>query len=881
MADDREITIVIRGKNLTDAEFASARKSLAGVKTSSQEASASTLSLGAAFKALAPALSVAAIGAAAMKILDYAGKINDLSAQTGLTTRSIQEMAHAAKMTGASLDSFTNAAFKLGTNLAGGSNSVQGAVEKLGLSYDQLRKQSPDEQFTTITTALGGVENAQERNRLAVELFGKTAKEILPAIAEGYDTLARSALIAGDDQLKALDLAGDALATFWEGVMAAGVHVAGGFVILGREIGRFLEVSQELSRFSQQTATYLEVLGVKTQALPKVFRETSVAVGNLPAPIKAVSLSFADQERIAKSLDTQILASIDTKKAAVKTEKDLEAAAKAFAASVKNDFYTADYYVPLKQGVEALSFELEELPSSAAIAAAGLASFKAAVQDTGTATDGLGAAIKEGLAGVLATIPGTLARAFEGGGDWVGAAKSLASQFGATLGGNIGEFFGGRLGRQLGEAIGSLAGPLVGKIASLFTSANTAEVRKYNAEIATVQDTLLAQYGTLEDLEAAAQRVGLSFRENWGHQGAAGLEAFNTLAEEFKARTDEMNAKLAESNTQLGGLLTSSTDLGRALPQALRDSIQELIDLGLVTGDVAAQFASMGNQTGVDFQKMQEAAQRYGVDLGALGPQFQRARLHASAVEIINDFDLLTAGGADVGGVLVGMKDEINALVLDSIKFGTDIPANMQPWIEELLRSGQLVDENGVKMTDLSALQFSDPIKTQFEEITLALRDVVDSLASIASSIAGIQTDRTVTIRTHYIDEGPPEGFGRTDGGGDRGVTSGGYARGTYGVHGVDFPDFGSGQRVMVHHREAITPHEDRIPTAMRWLTAAGLAGLMAGGPAPAAAAPNVYIVNDTTGARQGTEHEFRQIQDRLDGGGLSVPVRAITQRGR
>lgn len=78
------------------------------------------------------------------------------------------------------------------------------------------------------------------------------------------------------------------------------------------------------------------------------------------------------------------------------------------------------------------------------------------------------ATLTEGLGDVLRQVPMTLARAFEGGGNFMGAIKSLASQIGTVLGGNIGKVAGGPIGQLLGEAIGSLAGPLVGKITAIF-----------------------------------------------------------------------------------------------------------------------------------------------------------------------------------------------------------------------------------------------------------------------------------------------------------------------------------------------------------------------------------------------------------------------------
>src|SRR5262245_28371900 len=100
---------------------------------------------------MAGAFTVTAITGAASEIMNYAGHIADLSSQTGLTTKTIQEMQHAANLTGASLENFTNAAFKLGTNIAGGGESVVNGLNQLGLSYAQIRSLSPDEQFNLIT----------------------------------------------------------------------------------------------------------------------------------------------------------------------------------------------------------------------------------------------------------------------------------------------------------------------------------------------------------------------------------------------------------------------------------------------------------------------------------------------------------------------------------------------------------------------------------------------------------------------------------------------------------------------------------------------------------------------------------------------------------
>ena len=124
--------------------------------------------------------------------------------------------------------------------------------------------------------------------------------------------------------------------------------------------------------------------------------------------------------------------------------------------------------------------------------------------------------------------------------------------------------------------------------------------------------------------------------------------------------------------------------------------------------------------------------------LESLGQPFNAQRIGADAASIINAFTAITNAGGDVGGVLFDMQDEISKVVQDSAKFGTTIPANMKPWIEELIRAGLLVDENGQLITDMGRIQFGDEITTEaektrkaFEGITEAIRELIRTINSI------------------------------------------------------------------------------------------------------------------------------------------------------
>ncbi len=154
---------------------------------------------------LLPIGSVVGLTAAIVRLgtdaFQSASKIADLAGKTGIGTESIQRMQAVANQTGTSLDAFTNAAFKLGVNVAEGTDKARKAVEGLGLEYTKLRQMKPEEQFATVVKALEQVESVQERNRLGVALFGRQFGEIAPAIAEGYSKIADAASISSDAQI--------------------------------------------------------------------------------------------------------------------------------------------------------------------------------------------------------------------------------------------------------------------------------------------------------------------------------------------------------------------------------------------------------------------------------------------------------------------------------------------------------------------------------------------------------------------------------------------------------------------------------------------------------------------------------------------------------
>lgn len=805
--------------------------------------------------ALAGMFTVGAFTAAAREAIDYGGSLTDLAARTGLTVKASQELDFAAKQSGTSIDAVAGVIEKMGVKLAGGDKSAVAALGALGLSLSDLRKMAPDQQFEAISDKLSKIEDPAARAKLAFDTMGKGASAVLPMISEGVGDLRDKAndlgLVLSDQTVAALDDAGDAMGNLKTAglvlvanvigpMMPALVSVAGvlagalsgglegarrafdaviGLVLRG--IASFYDFGAAAGDLARSFPMLADKIGITAGAVDGLKKKAAewrataqgfatatttagTAAAGLSKAIKPLAVDFDGAARAAKDAKESIvwgegLSDLDHLFADLGITVGVDYVASADAAGDASAALWDQFY--------RLTGQVQKVGPAVEASLGGLPALLQGMQTTlepliltlGDKFRGAWQGMKEGLNGVLQSVPQTMVSAFTGGGDIMGAVKGIASQVGATAGGSIGFMMGGPMGASIGRALGSLAGPLTGKIVSLFSDPVKKAVQAANVELGKLRDGLLTTYGPLESLDQKARALGLSFNfsDNWAHQGQAGLAAMNKLISEFES-------KLKSTNAAFAPLLTQAADLGIVLPEALRASVAHLVEIGVLTGDAAAAFGSMGEAGTVNVERMRAAAQLYGVDLASLGPAFQQAALHEAAGLIINDFELLTRGGADVGGVLLGMSDEISKLVQDSIQFGVDIPENMRPWIESLIEAGRLTDANGNKIVDTTKIQFGAPIASQYEVVIGKIGELIDRLGALVTSIVNVPP---VNVPVIYHDPGfSPAGatmhvqvdYGDRDNGDDRGGP--GFAVGTAGR----FLNFGAGTRVTLHGRERI-----------------------------------------------------------------------------
>jgi hypothetical protein len=124
------------------------------------------------------------------------------------------------------------------------------------------------------------------------------------------------------------------------------------------------------------------------------------------------------------------------------------------------------------------------------------------------------------------------------------------------------------------------------------------------------------------------------------------------------------------------------------------------------------------------------------------------------------------------------MGPALNDYVKQSILAGTAIPSSLKPVLQSMVDLGELTDENGDKLTDLSQLNFSDTLDKKFSTLIDTINKLTDAISrGLGTAIANLPTRKEIEIVTVYSDID-----NTTRGGGDTAYASRGGLVTTTGV---------------------------------------------------------------------------------------------------
>lgn len=145
-------------------------------------------------------------------------RIDKMSQRLGLSRRAFQEWDYVLSQNGIDIDSMGMSMKAMGENIMANSADTAAALSQLGLSAAHLQGLSPEEQMEEIVRAFQAMPDGADKSRLAMQIFGRQAQQLMPLLngAEGsLDELRQRAndlgLIMSDEDVDASVAFGDAL----------------------------------------------------------------------------------------------------------------------------------------------------------------------------------------------------------------------------------------------------------------------------------------------------------------------------------------------------------------------------------------------------------------------------------------------------------------------------------------------------------------------------------------------------------------------------------------------------------------------------------------------------------------------------------------------
>jgi hypothetical protein len=707
--------------------------------------------------------------------VNSAGQIVDLSDQTGLSTEAVQVYGAVAKQTGGDLSTYADAIFKLGINLAKGGDEAEDAVKRLGLDFQKLRAMKPEEQFEAIAGKLKNVTNEGDRNRLGVQLLGKTWKDVAAGVVAGVDDIRAATVIASDESVRAVDAATDAWDQFLtntESRLTAflGNAVIGFATLTGSKGGAFDSILSDI--LPPEVASLL--LGHDVAPPKGRGKSTPGRTAADDARAEQHAKKMADEaERYTKAIQ-DLADELSGAKAYHEMIKLTDAVAGANAAGgiavtqipkiveqiqawkdaglaihpVLQDIFDAETRRATQAGRDfhAVLEDINGVANNIAITAARpeLIKFIAGLA-INMGAPRLGA---HGEVGLGNEVPPKVLTSWEKYGGLI----DLATDSMALLGRSTSSSFGTAL------QFGAQAIQMYAKVAGAAKDAASQAAAAQSAAMMGLGFFINGMIQVLQNIEEAKAKNRAMDRlwDDAGFSDTERLNIFDRLIDEAKQGSTELRDLLRQAGGdsvqavsnwiqafqgQIAGLLDSIESLGSRAPNALRPMIADLLQSTKLTAEHRAILEGMSEDT--SWEDMQAAAERYGISLDALGAGFQLKRLGAQFNDLFVDFTNLTEGGADAGAVLRGMSDEMQALLNDAMRTGTALPEFIRPMLQSMADMGLLLDENGNALKDLSRFTFTDSIESSFARMADVLTEIRDLLRSIgAASLPSLAVPR-------------------------------------------------------------------------------------------------------------------------------------------
>jgi hypothetical protein len=733
----------------------------------------------ASVKQLLPALgigfSVAAVVNFGKSLVEDASHIKDVSEKLGISVEATQRFTFALQQTGGSIDDLGVAISKMNKNLADGSDSTVGALTSIGLSFEDVRQLKPEEAFREIAEAIRQVPDPMKQSQLAIELFGRSGADLLPAIKEGLVQIGDQADVMSSKTVSAFDDFADAVDRVYSKLRARAATSLTGDLF---------------QSFQDQ---FLEMLpaGLRNQVKSSAAFRDALNNGTLPTPSNPLPTGGGgalavpeDAKRQFDELSKSTQKAID---AAEQYRKEIEAMARTMVgADLPDKVKKIADALKIAGGLTPAQFDvvgkqLDQLVQQGAILTPELSELWRAwavgnltLKDVNTTLDLHLKSLqlidpeyraqtaqfmqfvkvgKEANDLIFKNLPNKIKGGPTGFEKLDAALRGMADDFVrlsqvagpalATVTRDIGTALVAvdqfaKAGQQIGKGKGLLStiSGITGEVgASIELAAlaydglkkvfhNTAGRDLINS-FADSQGGFDALHQKLDDeFGAMGESVWKSFTQGIANgDKAAAQRAIDAITKGF-TEIDRLNGLLASDFTTLTSKLSA---FGGVAPKSLQPIIADLLSMNGLTAEQKALLEQLGGDPSLDALKA--AADDLGVSFDHMGQAFKDAQIDALAFKYQHELDLLRDSGADMNNVLTDSKDKLNALVQQALASGTSLPKTLEPYIQKLADMGLLLGPDGLPQ-DISKLTFADIEDQPLNDIKQILADIRDLLAN-------------------------------------------------------------------------------------------------------------------------------------------------------
>lgn len=162
-------------------------------------------------------------------------RVGKLSESLGMNAVALQAFLKISELSGMSSDQFGQAVLAMNKRLGefyNGTGPAKNALERLGLSMEDLKDKTPAQQLRTIAQAIMLLPTKSQQAAAAFAIFGDAGKKILPtldAIANSAERIAGRSLSLGQflspEQVDAIEMMNDAFTEVWKTIQGIGGQV--------------------------------------------------------------------------------------------------------------------------------------------------------------------------------------------------------------------------------------------------------------------------------------------------------------------------------------------------------------------------------------------------------------------------------------------------------------------------------------------------------------------------------------------------------------------------------------------------------------------------------------------------------------------------------